>query len=551
MKRYTIFFFLSFLLLINTSAQDAPAWEILGAINAERQAQGIQPLAMNMQLVAAAQRHSDDLASNDFLSHVGSDGSEFWQRITEAGYPMTTGAENVLFRWDASGVGAFQQWRDSPPHYANMMNPAYQEMGAAYSLSASGKYYFTLVLASRSNFSAPTNTPVSLVIPTETSSPTINFQPTNTPISIVPTHTATPFIVATSTFPTILPTVPIPATATTPPFVSFLQASEVYQRIFRFPQTLPPPLITIIPPTPTMPPPPPTWTPIPVTPTAVLTYDLRLIYDWNSFILKNTSGRPLFLEGLSFISASGRFDSERWDNGYLTAPLSAFPADDCLQIWDINTDFIEVPSVCDSRHAWATVNNQTTFWRNVEYFDVYRYGERVTTCLIAQGYCDFNLTDRLPVPDFASPTAMVAADNSTQTGQNQNTTPDQVDSTTDITLIYSSESFALINTSGQNLDLTGLGFASANGIMNISEWDTEFLTRPLWDFPSGDCLQVWSVYLDGQLAKPAQCNWRHAYLTVGEPRQFWMNTDVFTVSRGGAVLATCYVNTGICTFDLP
>jgi len=26
---------------------------------------------------------------------------------------------------------------------------------------------------------------------------------------------------------------------------------------------------------------------------------------------------------------------------------------------------------------------------------------------------------------------------------------------------------------------------------------------------------------------------------------------VFTVSRGGAVLATCYVNTGICTFDLP
>ena len=563
MKRYIPLFFLCCFLIFNVSAQDAPAWEILSLINADRQVRGVPALAMNTELVAAAQRHSNDLATNDFLSHVGSDGSEFWQRITDSGYPMTSGAENVLFRWDASGAGAFQQWKESAPHYDNMMNNAYQEMGAAYSVAASGKYYFTLVLASRSNFVPPTATPLQLpsatpepiVAVSSTPQPTVIFQPTeNIPVATNP-PTITPIVaILTPSITPILPTAPMPSTATPIPFISYLQPNEVYQRLFRFPQPLPPLLMTHLPPTPTMLPTPtimPTWTPIPITPTTIPIYDIRLIYDWNSFLLKNTSGRPLFIEGLSFVSASGEFNGERWNNGYLTASLGSFPADDCLQVWDLNTNFIDVPSVCDNRHAWATVNDQGTFWRDVEYFDVYRYGERVTTCMVSQGYCDFYLTDRLPVPSYAQPTATFAPSNNSGNSGNQSGAGNQSTGLYDITLLYSSESFSIINTSGANLDLTGLGFASSNGIMNIGEWDTEYLSRPLWDFPSGDCLQAWSVYLDGQPSKPAQCNWRHGYLTVGDTRQFWLNADVFTASRNGTVLATCNISAGVCTFDLP
>jgi uncharacterized protein YkwD len=54
------------------------------------------PLAWNSDLASAAQAHSQDMASNDFQSHTGSNGSSALDRIQQAGYanPVSTG-ENV------------------------------------------------------------------------------------------------------------------------------------------------------------------------------------------------------------------------------------------------------------------------------------------------------------------------------------------------------------------------------------------------------------------------------------------------------------------------
>lgn len=45
-----------------------------------------QPLAFSPELNVAAQRHSDDMARNNFQSHTGSDGSDLSQRLESAGY---------------------------------------------------------------------------------------------------------------------------------------------------------------------------------------------------------------------------------------------------------------------------------------------------------------------------------------------------------------------------------------------------------------------------------------------------------------------------------
>jgi len=87
--------------------------------------------------------------------------------------------------------------------------------------------------------------------------------------------------------------------------------------------------------------------------------------------------------------------------------------------------------------------------------------------------------------------------------------------------------------------------------MGIREWDNGFLSRPLSAFPAGDCLQAWLFGIETTPAKPTECNVRHAYLAVGDARQFWRNTDRFTVSQEGIVLATCEVSDRICVFDLP
>ena len=150
---------------ITMQGQDAQAWGILSLVNDARASQGVPALAMNSRLVAAAQLHSDDMASGEFMSHTGSDGSRFWERMADAGYIMTSGAENVLYRWDLSTGGAFQQWRDSPPHNTNMMNGTYQEVGIAWARSASGKYYYTMVLGARADFVPPTAVPPTDVPP--------------------------------------------------------------------------------------------------------------------------------------------------------------------------------------------------------------------------------------------------------------------------------------------------------------------------------------------------------------------------------------------------
>ncbi|MCL4255671.1 MAG: CAP domain-containing protein, partial [Anaerolineae bacterium] len=158
-------------------AQTPTAWELLGVLNEVRIANGLTPLAMNSQLMTAAQRHSNDMATQDALFHQGSDGTWFWDRVNATGYALVDGAENVLYRFDTSGVGAFIQWQGSADHNANMMSPLYVEVGIAYAFNAtSGRYYFTMVLANRADFLPPT--PTAPPLPTITPIPTITAIPT-------------------------------------------------------------------------------------------------------------------------------------------------------------------------------------------------------------------------------------------------------------------------------------------------------------------------------------------------------------------------------------
>ncbi len=77
------------------------------------------------------------------MSHVGSDGSTFDQRITQAGYlGWTAIAENV-----AMGYGTVQAvmdgWMGSSGHRANILNAAYTDVGFGQALDSGGVNYWT------------------------------------------------------------------------------------------------------------------------------------------------------------------------------------------------------------------------------------------------------------------------------------------------------------------------------------------------------------------------------------------------------------------------
>ena len=105
------------------------------------------PLKWSALLGEAALQHSRDMAHEANLSHQGSDGSTVGKRATRAGYQWSTAGENIML-----GVGTAEEavagWVDSPGHCANLMNPAFTEMGGAYAIDQKrrgGNIYWTQV----------------------------------------------------------------------------------------------------------------------------------------------------------------------------------------------------------------------------------------------------------------------------------------------------------------------------------------------------------------------------------------------------------------------
>ncbi len=89
---------------------DQHVLDVLAKVNQVRADAGLGALTLNDALNAAAQRQINDMTTNDFLGHTGSDGSNPGQRISDAGYSWRAAGENALYRFDYSVDGAVGQW---------------------------------------------------------------------------------------------------------------------------------------------------------------------------------------------------------------------------------------------------------------------------------------------------------------------------------------------------------------------------------------------------------------------------------------------------------
>jgi uncharacterized protein YkwD len=146
------------LLPLDLPPQEVVGRQILDAVNAARavprscgeQAFGAAPpVAWNKALGAAALAHSRDMAARRHFGHEGSDGSMVASRTTRAGYNWRLVGENIA-AGQTSAAEAVAGWLESPGHCANLMNPAFTEMGAGYEISRArmpGFAYWTQVFA--------------------------------------------------------------------------------------------------------------------------------------------------------------------------------------------------------------------------------------------------------------------------------------------------------------------------------------------------------------------------------------------------------------------
>ncbi|EGZ30304.1 hypothetical protein PHYSODRAFT_472150 [Phytophthora sojae] len=112
---------------------------MLDAVNKQRAAAGLSKLCTNSKLQSAAQRHSDDMAAKDYMSHTGSDGSSMSARISDSGYSWTAIAENVAAgQTDVDAV--MTAWMNSAGHRANILSSKVTMFGCAYAYNADSTY---------------------------------------------------------------------------------------------------------------------------------------------------------------------------------------------------------------------------------------------------------------------------------------------------------------------------------------------------------------------------------------------------------------------------
>lgn len=181
-----------------TAAGPEETQEIVRLINQERERHGLSPLRLEPRLSQAAQGHSDDMARRDFVSHTGSDGSSYWQRVTRTGYaPQLVG--EVITAGQSVPSNAVDAWWISSSHKMILLTAEAVHIGVGHGARQGSRYghYWTVVIAQPGpNFIPfvasptpvpPTHTPVP---PRATATPLPYPGP---PTPSLPTPAPTPF----------------------------------------------------------------------------------------------------------------------------------------------------------------------------------------------------------------------------------------------------------------------------------------------------------------------------------------------------------------------
>lgn len=122
--------------------------EILAFINQARTDNGLSALSLNVQLSAAANQHSADMACNSLLSHTGSNGSSVASRVAAQGYATSYSVENIYAGGTAQN--ALNWWMNDQIHRDVILDSGLSEIGIGYAYVGTSTYggYFSVVFSS-------------------------------------------------------------------------------------------------------------------------------------------------------------------------------------------------------------------------------------------------------------------------------------------------------------------------------------------------------------------------------------------------------------------
>ncbi len=193
-----------------TAAQAYDEGTIAALASQARTAQGLNPLVHNPALDAVALRWANQMAANGTLSHNPNVGGQIpggWQAW----------GENIAQGY-ATGSAVHAAWMASPGHRANILKPAFTDIGAAL-IEANGTTWAVEVFAAYPAHAAPPPAPAPAPAPVVKPAP-VAPAPAGPAPAVVPAPApapAAPAPAAPAPTPTVTPTPsPTPTPSATP-----------------------------------------------------------------------------------------------------------------------------------------------------------------------------------------------------------------------------------------------------------------------------------------------------------------------------------------------
>ena len=114
---------------------------MLARINTLRAGGGAGPVEACAPITAAAQAYADAMARTGVFAHVGTDGSEPWDRRRANGYRWMRATENIAKGYpDVASVIA--GWRASPGHRENLLDPDVRHVGLGLAVDGAGTHWW-------------------------------------------------------------------------------------------------------------------------------------------------------------------------------------------------------------------------------------------------------------------------------------------------------------------------------------------------------------------------------------------------------------------------
>ena len=112
-------------------------------INQERAGLGLKPYVRSAKLDRAAAAHACDMAVRNYFAHTGPGEASLGPRIKATGYGLRAADENIAFTQQRQVTSVAPIWRNSPPHWAAIVNPSLHDIGISVTMG-NGRVYWVM-----------------------------------------------------------------------------------------------------------------------------------------------------------------------------------------------------------------------------------------------------------------------------------------------------------------------------------------------------------------------------------------------------------------------